>query len=157
MFYIHFILQIIMSHKHSPGPAPDIIHPAHSTKKVGYVYAVLLITSIMKCCDYWFFIEVLVSSRLMMLPVMSASFFLNTGLRVFYFTLKAWVLRPIRISVVTRPYCTFTLQAITLVSELSTLMFYLDYKSKLCLPKKELAENKEIKDFNTLWFWLVKV
>ncbi|XP_021927368.1 membrane-associated tyrosine- and threonine-specific cdc2-inhibitory kinase isoform X2 [Zootermopsis nevadensis] len=33
MFYIYFILQIIMSHKHSPGPAPDIIHPAHSTKK----------------------------------------------------------------------------------------------------------------------------
>jgi hypothetical protein len=26
-----------MSRKHSPGPTPDIIHPAHSTKKVGYV------------------------------------------------------------------------------------------------------------------------
>jgi len=26
-----------MSRTHSPAPTPDIIHPAHSTKKVGYV------------------------------------------------------------------------------------------------------------------------
>jgi hypothetical protein len=37
MFHTDFVLWIIMSHKHSPGPTPDIIHPAHSTKKVGYV------------------------------------------------------------------------------------------------------------------------
>lgn len=37
IFHTDVIVCVIMSRTHSPAPAPDIIHPAHSTKKVGYV------------------------------------------------------------------------------------------------------------------------